>query len=36
MIRDQATDIEFAKKARIKGYFFRENDIFKFVKKSIS
>ncbi len=36
MIGDQATDMEFAKKAGIKGYLFRENDLFKFVKKLIS
>ena len=35
MIGDQATDMEFAKKAGIKGYFFQENDLFKFVKKII-
>lgn len=35
MIGDQITDMQFAKKAGIKGYFFQENDLFKFVKKII-
>ena len=35
MIGDQMTDIEFANKAGIKGYLFKENDLFKFVKKLI-
>ena len=33
MIGDQKTDIEFAKKAKIKGYLFNEKNLYKFIKK---
>ena len=36
MIGDQKTDIEFAKKAKIKGYFFDKKDLYKFIKKKLS
>ena len=32
MIGDQKTDIEFAKKAKIKGYLFNQKNLHKFVK----
>lgn len=32
MIGDQRTDMIFAKKAKIKGYLFNENNLYKFVK----
>lgn len=35
MIGDQKTDMEFAKKARIKGYLYNENNLYNFVKKII-
>ena len=35
MIGDQKTDMKFAKRAGIKGYFFNESNLFKFVKKKI-
>ena len=33
MIGDQKTDIEFAKRAKIKGYLFNEKNLYKFIKK---
>ena len=36
MIGDQLTDIQFAKKANIKGYLFKETDLYKFVKKNVA
>ena len=33
MIGDQKTDMQFAKKAGIKGYLFNQNDLYKFVYK---
>ncbi len=33
MIGDQITDLEFAKKAKIKGYLYNEKNLYKFVKK---
>ena len=35
MVGDQKTDMQFAKKAGIKGYLFNEDDLYKFVKKFI-
>ena len=35
MIGDQLTDMQFAKKAGIKGYFFDSDDLYKYVKKKI-
>ena len=35
MIGDQKTDMEFAKKAKIKGYLFNEKNLFKFIKKRL-
>ena len=32
MIGDQKTDMEFAKSAKIKGYLFRQKNLYKFVK----
>ena len=32
MIGDQVTDMEFAKKSGIKGYLFKEKNLYKFVK----
>ena len=32
MIGDQITDIEFAKSAKIKGYLFRQKNLYEFVK----
>ena len=33
MVGDQITDMEFAKKAKIKGYMFKDGNLFKFIKK---
>ena len=33
MIGDQITDMQFAKKAGIKAFFFKKRDLFKFIKK---
>ena len=33
MIGDQKTDMEFAKRAKIKGYLFRQKNLYEFVKK---
>ena len=35
MVGDQNTDIQFAKKAGIKGYLFNEDNLYKFEKKFI-
>lgn len=35
MIGDQKTDIEFAKKSKIKGYFFNKKNLFDFVKTTV-
>jgi D-glycero-D-manno-heptose 1,7-bisphosphate phosphatase len=35
MIGDQKTDIEFAKRAKIKGYLFKDKNLFKFCRKKI-
>jgi len=35
MIGDQQTDMEFARRAKIKGYLFLQNNLFKFVKNKI-
>lgn len=36
MIGDQLTDMQFAKKAKIKGYMFKDKNLFKFVKKILN
>jgi len=33
MIGDQKTDMEFAESAKIKGYLFKEKNLFEFIKK---
>ena len=33
MIGDQKTDIEFAKRAKIKGYLFYQKNLYQFIKK---
>tara|TARA_B100000989_G_C19441180_1_gene427392 strand:- start:26 stop:544 length:519 start_codon:yes stop_codon:yes gene_type:complete len=35
MIGDQITDIEFAKKAKIKGYLYNHKNLYKFIKDKI-
>ena len=35
MVGDQNTDMQFAKKAGVKGYLFNEDNLYKFVKKFI-
>ena len=35
MIGDQKTDIEFAKKAKLKGYLFNQKNLFSFVRNKI-
>ena len=35
MIGDQITDIKFAKKANIEGYFFQEKNLLKFIKNKL-
>jgi D-glycero-D-manno-heptose 1,7-bisphosphate phosphatase len=35
MIGDQKTDIEFAKKAKIKGYLFNQKNLYEFVRKNV-
>ena len=35
MIGDQKTDMIFAKRAKIKGYLFKEKNLYKFIKKKI-
>ena len=32
MVGDQKTDMEFAKKSGIKGYYFREKNLYRFIK----
>ena len=34
MIGDQKTDMEFAKKAKIKGYLFNQKNLYQFIKKT--
>ncbi len=36
MIGDQLTDMQFAKKAKIKGHMFKDKNLFKFVKKILN
>ena len=35
MIGDQITDMEFAKKAKIKGYLFNKKDLYKFIQNKL-
>ena len=35
MIGDQKTDIDFAKRAKIKGYLFNQKNLYQFIKKKI-
>jgi histidinol phosphatase-like enzyme len=35
MIGDQRTDMEFAKRAKIKGYLFNKKNLYKFLKLNI-
>ncbi len=35
MIGDQKTDIDFAKRAKIKGYLFNQKNLYHFIKKKI-
>jgi D-glycero-D-manno-heptose 1,7-bisphosphate phosphatase len=35
MIGDQLTDMQFAKKAGIKGYLFDQTNLYKFIRKII-
>ena len=35
MIGDQKTDIEFAKKSKIKGYLFNQKNLYEFIKKKV-
>jgi D-glycero-D-manno-heptose 1,7-bisphosphate phosphatase len=35
MIGDQKTDVEFAKKAKIKGYLFNQKNLYEFIKINI-
>lgn len=35
MIGDQKTDVEFAKKAQIKGYLFNQDNLYKFIKSKV-
>ena len=32
MVGDQLTDMEFAKKSGIKGYYFKEKNLYRFIK----
>lgn len=36
MIGDQKTDMEFAKKAKIKGFLFNQNNLLSFIKEKIN
>lgn len=36
LIGDQITDMQFAKKAGIKGYLFKKKNLYKFIKKNIN
>ena len=35
MIGDQKTDMEFAKRAKIKGYLFNKKNLYKFIEDEI-
>jgi len=35
MIGDQKTDVEFARRAKIKGYLFNQKNLYRFIKKKI-
>jgi histidinol phosphatase-like enzyme len=35
MIGDQKTDMEFAKRAKIKGYLFNKKNLYKFIEEEI-
>ena len=35
MIGDQKTDMQFAKKAGIKGFFFKKRNLYEFIKNKI-
>lgn len=35
MIGDQITDMEFAKRAKIKGYLYNQKNLYKFIRKKI-
>ena len=35
MVGDQLTDMQFAKKSRIRGLFFEEKNLYKFIRKKI-
>ncbi len=35
MVGDQKTDMEFAKKSKIKGYLFNEKNLYNFLVKKI-
>ena len=35
MIGDQITDMEFAQKAKIKGYLYKQKNLYKFIKEKI-
>ena len=35
MIGDQKTDIEFARRAKIKGYLFNQKNLYQFIKKKL-
>lgn len=36
IIGDQRSDLKFAKKAKIKGYFFNQKNLYKFIKKNLN
>lgn len=36
MVGDQITDMQFAKKSGIKGFYFKEMNLYKFIKKNIN
>ena len=35
MIGDQKTDIQFAKRSKIKGYLFNQKNLYEFVRKKV-
>ena len=35
MVGDQITDIEFARMAKVRGFMFKGNNLFKFIKKRV-
>ena len=35
MIGDQKTDMQFAKRVKIKGYLFNEKNLYQFIKKTL-